>query len=311
MHKPHSGLNFCLAPAVALIAGALTAIACSEDRSPNDFDWRFASVVGTPDGRQIPARLKVAAVLTSRPGASGVLCTLPAGAVDVAKYESGYYRVYTKGRVPCAQGNAESFRGWVPATAVEIKDDAYFGKLVRVQPNSAIDVRMNYQGNRIFCTGGACKIKEALYGSNACYVHPKMAGLVQNAAITLRRQMPGAKLVMLDCYRPVYVQERMADLVRDPNWVAQPNPPRYGDHNGGIAIDVSVADASGALVDMGSGFDEFTARSNFAASGLTNEQRNARRTLRDAMTAVGLRPYDGEWWHFSLDTNAEPLDLAL
>lgn len=269
------------------------------------------AVVGTPDARQIPATLKAPTVLMSQPGSGTKYCTLPAGSVSLAKYEKGHYRIFTKSSIPCAQGIADSYRGWVPAAAVEIGDDAYFGKLRRVKANSAIDVEMNYAGNRIFCTNNSCRINEPLYGVNRCFVHPTLHSRIQDAAIAVGTRKPGYKLVMLDCYRPVSVQYIMAALVRDPQWVAQPRPPQFGGHNGGIAVDVTLKNDLGQIVDMGSGFDEFSSRSVFKAAGLSQSQRELRQILRDSMKAGGLKAYDGEWWHFSLDIAAEPLDFAL
>ena len=293
-----------------LIASA-PLVSCTSRQFNTDEDSHGTAVVGTPDGRQIEGVLAVDTKFTSEPGSGQFYCNLPAGPVKVAKYQSGFYRVYTTSRTPCSPGTADSFRGWVAAENVEIPDSAYFGKLTRVMPNSKIALESQYATNRIFCTGSKCLINEPLYGKGRCYVHPKLAGLIQNATLALARRRPGHKLVLLDCYRPVYVQQRMADLVSDPTWVAQPKPPRFGGHNGGIAVDVTLSDAAGARVDMGSGFDEFTERSKFAASGLTSAQTAARKDLREAFIEVGLKPYDGEWWHFSLDIDAEPLDLAL
>lgn len=269
-----------------------------------------AIVEGTPDGRQIAGKLTRAVALTAAPGGARH-CTLPVGDVLVAKYEKGHYRVYLPGRRPCNAAAADSFRGWVPADALAIEDTAYFGKLKRVAPSAWIDVSMSYAGKDIFCTGGRCLIDEALYGMNRCYLHPRTAAAIESAGLILQSRLPGAKLALLDCYRPIYVQQRMASLVANPTWVAQPSPPRYGGHNGGIAVDLTLEGVDGALLDMGSGFDEFSNRSKFAFTGLTAVQSANRKVLREVMISVGLKPYDAEWWHFSLDIRAEPLDLAL
>ncbi len=52
-------------------------------------------------------------------------------------------------------------------------------------------------------------------------------------------------------------------------------------------------------------------RSKYAAPNLSPEAKANRKLLRDVMIAAGLKPYDNEWWHFSLDIQAEPLDMAL
>ncbi len=272
-----------------------------------------------PDARQIAGRITRAVTLSSDadPARARTYCTLQPGDVEVAKFQGGKYRVYLPGRRPCASGSPDSFRGWVDATAVAIEDAAYFGKLRRVSPGATIDVQMSYAGSQIFCTPDAsgkpseCLIDAPLYGINRCYVSPSLHDKIQAAASALARQRPGHKLAMLDCYRPIYVQQRMAELVSDPTWVAQPTPGRYGGHNSGRALDLSITDARGQLVDMGSGFDEFTSRSNYAAPGMTSAQRANRKLLRDVMTTAGFKPYDAEWWHFSLPITAQPLDLAL
>lgn len=308
-----------VATALALAVLSAACLADPDDGAGDGFDEPCGKCDGaTPDGRQIAARLTRPVELRSAadPATGRAYCTVPAGEVQVARFEHGQYRVYLPGRAPCAAGVADSYRGWVPADAVAIEDGAYFGKLRRVTPNSKIDVRMSYAGDEIFCTPTAdgrrrCLIDEPLYGMDRCYVHPALHARLQSAAIALDKKLPGAKLALLDCYRPVYVQQRMAALVSDPTWVAQPSPGHYGAHNSGRAVDLSLLDARGQPVDMGSGFDEFSARSNYAAAGLTASQRANRKLLRDVMTAAGLSPYDAEWWHFSLAIAADPLDLAL
>ena len=55
----------------------------------------------------------------------------------------------------------------------------------------------------------------------------------------------------------------------------------------------------GRLVDMGTGFDDFTARAEaYATDGVSAQAQANRALLRSAMTAGGLAPYSGEWWHF-------------
>jgi zinc D-Ala-D-Ala dipeptidase len=71
-------------------------------------------------------------------------------------------------------------------------------------------------------------------------------------------------------------------------------------HESGRSVDVTLADAHyGWLIDMGTGFDDFTAKAKaFATDGVTAEQQANRKSLRDGMAAGGLTVYSGEWWHF-------------
>nr|WP_250149552.1 M15 family metallopeptidase [Mycolicibacter acidiphilus] len=136
-----------------------------------------------------------------------------------------------------------------------------------------------------------------LYPADArCLVHESLAPGLTAAADALRRR--GGTLVFWDCYRPHAVQVRMFEVVPNPNWVAKPGPFARS-HETGRSVDVTVADARGRLLDMGTGFDDFSPRATaFATQGLSAEQVANRAVLREAMQSGGLAPYSGEWWHF-------------
>lgn len=151
-----------------------------------------------------------------------------------------------------------------------------------------------------------------LYPAGArCLVHESLAGGLATAAAQLRAR--GLRLVFWDCYRPHVVQVRMFEVVPNPNWVARPTN-QATSHRSGRSVDVTLADASG-LVDMGTGFDDFTPRSlAYATDGVSLEQQANRALLRNAMKAGGLEVYSGEWWHFDGPGAAEPrpyLDVPL
>ena len=66
----------------------------------------------------------------------------------------------------------------------------------------------------------------------------------------------------------------------------------------GGAMQLPLAGADG-LVDMGTGFDDFTPRSlAYATESISAAAQANRARLRDAMVAGGFTVYDGEWWHF-------------
>lgn len=138
----------------------------------------------------------------------------------------------------------------------------------------------------------------ALYPADArCLIHESMAPGLAVAADRLRAR--GLAMVFWDCYRPHDVQVRMFQAVPNPNWVARPS--EYArSHESGRSVDLTLADAHhGRLLDMGTGFDDFTPRSlAYATDGVTAAQQANRALLRDAMQAGGLTPYSGEWWHF-------------
>ena len=128
-----------------------------------------------------------------------------------------------------------------------------------------------------------------------CLVHESLAPGLETAANLLRAR--GERLVFWDCYRPHAVQVRMFDAVPNPAWVARPGQFARS-HVAGRSVDVTLADADG-LVDMGTGFDDFTERSlAYATDGVSATAQANRARLRDAMTTGGFTVYDGEWWHF-------------
>jgi zinc D-Ala-D-Ala dipeptidase len=124
-----------------------------------------------------------------------------------------------------------------------------------------------------------------------CLVHESLAPGLAAAAAALR--VSGERLVFWDCYRPHAVQVRMFQEVPNPAWVAKPGPYSRS-HESGRSVDVTIAGA-----DMGTGFDDFTARATaYATDGVSPAAQANRARLRDAMSAGGLTVYSGEWWHF-------------
>ena len=149
-----------------------------------------------------------------------------------------------------------------------------------------------------------------LYPANArCLVHESMADGLRTAAAQLRRS--GDVLVFWDCYRPHAVQVRMFQIVPNPNWVARPRPYARS-HEAGRSVDVTLAHASTGwscaaaqrvdghcLLDMGTGFDDFTPRAYaYATDGVSATAQANRKLLRAAMNSGGIVVYSGEWWHF-------------
>lgn len=158
----------------------------------------------------------------------------------------------------------------------------------RVVPDALIDLRYttpaNFTGRQLYPAGARC------------LVHESLAPGLTTAAAALRAR--GARLVFWDCYRPHSVQVAMFEAVPDPNWVARPGATARS-HTAGRSVDVTLADASGRLLDMGTDFDSFTPRAlAYATEGVSAVAQANRAALREAMAAGGLSVYSGEWWHF-------------
>lgn len=173
----------------------------------------------------------------------------------------------------------------------------------------------------------------APYGNQSPYsLRSGVLTALVEAQDQLQQQRPGWRLQIFDAFRPVEVQRFMvehtlAEQARARGWVAEAltsaqrdelmavvtqfwampsdHPATPPPHSTGAALDVTLIDATGSVVDMGSPIDEVSPRSHpnhFAASTTLAEQSfHAHRTLlNQAMAAAGFCRHPNEWWHFSL-----------
>lgn len=154
----------------------------------------------------------------------------------------------------------------------------------------------------------------AVYGPHSqCYLQREAAEKLARAQALLEQRRPGLRLLMRDCLRPRAVQRRMWGFVAGTpmqSYVARPDPGSM--HNHGAAVDISLADAAGNALDMGTPVDHFgpLAQPRFEARYLRSGELNAeqvanRRLLREVMLAAGWRGINNEWWHFEAFPVAE------
>ena len=98
----------------------------------------------------------------------------------------------------------------------------------------------------------------------------------------------------------------------DPEFLADPR--RGSPHSRGVAVDLTLIEAGGAELDMGTGFDDFTARAHHGSLAVPAAAQRNRALLLGLMTAAGWDFYRNEWWHYQLfDARRYPLysDSAL
>ena len=187
--------------------------------------------------------------------------------------------------VSATMANAAPDAGVPPVSAAARA--AGFVDVRSVVPDAIVDLRYATANNFVGVQ---------LYPADArCLVHESLAPGLATAAAALRAQ--GSTLVFWDCYRPHEVQVRLFAAVPDPAWVAKPGPYSRS-HETGRSVDVTLAEG-GRLVDMGTGFDDFSPRATaYATEGVSALAQANRARLRTAMAAGGLTVYSGEWWHF-------------
>lgn len=162
------------------------------------------------------------------------------------------------------------------------------------------------------------------------------SGVVERL-LAAQSQLAGAhpdwRIQIFDAYRPVAVQAFMVEhalgeVARDRGIdlasLAEDDPQREElraivaqfwapptldptappPHSTGAALDITIVDATGQPLDMGSPIDECSARSlpdHFAASSHPTEQRYHahRQALATAMRSAAFAQHPNEWWHFS------------
>jgi zinc D-Ala-D-Ala dipeptidase len=143
-------------------------------------------------------------------------------------------------------------------------------------------------------------------GLDCAWVRREAGAGLEEAAHWLRTARPGYQLLVLDALRPQRIQEALWQGVEGtPSEAYFAHPVRGSIHSFGMAVDVTLLDATGAEVDMGSGFDEMSVLSHpaldaehLALGTLSAAQVAERGWLHAAMARGGFRGITTEWWHF-------------
>lgn len=169
-------------------------------------------------------------------------------------------------------------------------------------------------------TYGAAYLRQGLPGEETCLVRRGAALRLCQAADKLP---PGYGIYIFDSLRSLKVQKALYDqfyaVARKEHPQASPAEleeiidefvavpvkrlDRPSPHATGGAVDLTLS-RDGQLLDMGTGFDDFTdlahtdALENPCPPGL-EEARDNRRLLYHLMESVGLVNYSSEWWHYA------------
>ena len=149
-----------------------------------------------------------------------------------------------------------------------------------------------------------------IYRRSLCYLHPdaleRLAHAIELAAAL------GLRFKIFDAYRPTEAQWTMWRHTPDPEFLA--NPQRGSPHSRGVAVDLTLLDADGSELDMGTPFDAFTTLSHHGSVLVSRPAQQNRYLLLGLMCAAGWDFYKKEWWHYQLfDARHYPLisDRAL
>jgi len=146
-----------------------------------------------------------------------------------------------------------------------------------------------------------------LYSPFDCaWLHVQAAEALERVVAWLAARRPDLTPLVLDALRPQRVQQQLWDALEGTDLrLYLANPIRGSIHSYGMALDLTLVDARGRELDMGTGFDDMTELSHPAleegflrAGQLGEEQLANRRLLREAMLQAGFLGIHTEWWHF-------------
>ena len=139
-------------------------------------------------------------------------------------------------------------------------------------------------------------LKAAVYDCPACYLRLKtVKALIKANQVFIKN---GYRIKIFDCYRPLDIQHRMWKIVSNPKYVA--NPSKGSIHNRGGAVDITLVDAEGKELDMGTTFDFFGPAAAHGYKQVSSEVRANRKLLKKIMERSNFSAFNSEWWHYNL-----------
>ncbi len=210
-----------------------------------------------------------------------------------------------------------------PAEVLPEEDASAFVVVTDVVPEAILEIRYystyNFIGDRI-----------PGYEEPVALLTRQAADSLKVVSDELMRQ--GYRLKIFDAYRPQkavdYFMEwgkDLEDIRMKPYFypeldkavlIPQEYIAEHSGHTRGSTIDLTLFDdTKGKEVDMGCTFDYFGVASHPSAqpgqevgtyTPLNEEQYANRMILRKAMLAHGFKPYEYEWWHFTLANEPFP-----
>jgi len=138
---------------------------------------------------------------------------------------------------------------------------------------------------------------QAIYRRAAAYLHAAAAERLE-AAIVLAASAD-LRFRIFDAFRPSEAQWALWNHTPDPDYISDPR--KGSPHTRGVAVDLTLDRSDGTVLDMGTAFDDFSARAHHANTAIGDAAQRNRMMLLGIMTAAGWAHYDKEWWHYQLE----------
>lgn len=239
---------------------------------------------------------------------------------DIPRWALGIFTLTAIGSSQCSASE-------MPKDFVYLRD---------VEPSIEQDMRYATANN---FTGGQVQG----YDAPECVLVRQAADALKAVQADVRAK--GFTLKVYDCYRPARAVAAFVEWSKKPDdpdakIVYYPNLPKSAlfpdyiatrsGHSRGATLDLTLVplraktppsaeagkpqpctapqstEAPDGSIAMGTSFDCFDLKSHTIVPGLTDEERNNRALLVEAMQAHGFKNYPMEWWHFTLEPEPYP-----
>ena len=137
-------------------------------------------------------------------------------------------------------------------------------------------------------------LKQAVYDCGECYLRKSTAEALVKANKAFIQL--GYRIKLFDCYRPLSVQKKMWKILPGTHYVA--NPAKGSKHNRGAAVDLTLVDAQGKELNMGTPFDFFGKEAHHTYTQDSKEVLENRKLLKETLDKFNFKSIYSEWWHY-------------
>lgn len=137
-------------------------------------------------------------------------------------------------------------------------------------------------------------LKQAVYDCGECYLRKSTAEALVKANEAFKQL--GYRIKLFDCYRPLSVQKKMWKILPGTHYVA--NPAKGSKHNRGAAVDLTLVDAQGKELNMGTPFDFFGKEAHHIYTQHSKEVLENRKLLKETLDKYNFKSIYSEWWHY-------------
>jgi D-alanyl-D-alanine dipeptidase len=135
-----------------------------------------------------------------------------------------------------------------------------------------------------------------IYLRPVCLIHRDAQRCLHRAGV--RAVAMGLRLKIFDAFRPHEAQVLLWEAAPDKAYVA--DPAIGSNHTRGVAVDLTLVDATGLELDMGTAFDDMTALSHHFCDRVSQQAQANRLLLLTLMEDAGFERVPHEWWHYAL-----------